>query len=113
MVGPGALLLVGAGLAVLPRLFGGSTSQDSKRAWINPPSWARLLFGASRDRILLEDAIVEILGLAWFVAGIALAVAGQSSDSVAFKWVALLLVVALILGGLAAIAISLTRRSRS
>lgn len=110
MLGAASIWLVGAGLVLIARLFGGSASDDARRSWRHPPSWARLVFGAPRDRILAEDAIVESIGLLWLISGIALAVAGQSPDSSAFRLTAMIVSLSLVVGGPIAVVSALMRQ---
>lgn len=103
------MLLIGAGLTVLARMFGGRSRRGSFGAWQSPPPWVRVLFGAHRDCTFLDDAIVQVVGMVWLLAGGALLVTGQSSGSATFGAVETALVLCFLAGGVAALLIWFVR----
>jgi hypothetical protein len=76
MVSPTAIILFGVGLMVISRLGRSSEQQHPTGMWNDPPTWARLLFGARRNRVQLDDALISVVASLWLIGGTGLAVTG-------------------------------------
>ena len=92
------MVLVGVGFVLLARALGSSSGDGSFGAWPDPPAWARVMFRATGNRILVDDAVIEVVGLVWLAGGVAMLATRQAPDSAAFVAVQTILVLCFFAG---------------
>jgi hypothetical protein len=102
-------VIFGLVLYAYGRRYGGTGPEVISGSWTQPPRWARLLLGSRKGRILVNDALIELIGLAWAVGGALLWLAGWSPGSRGYLLVVGALLAILIGGGLGALAVFVRR----
>jgi hypothetical protein len=105
MVSPTAMVVFGACFIMLSRVGRGTQREHPTGVWNDPPAWARRLFAVRQGRIMIDDALVECIGIFWAAGGLALAVTGQTKESTAFFAVLTVGAVGFIVGGIVSFAI--------
>ncbi len=108
MISAPLLAIIGAVLYVYARRYGGSP-KTLWAGWQTPPRWTRVMFGAKNDQILLNDLLIEVVGMIWMIVGFALVVSGSGPGSSTFTAATAFLLAVLLLGGLAAISVWVAR----
>ncbi len=111
MINAPIVSVVGVILYLYARRYGGS-QLPLWAAWRDPPAWARAAFGAKGGQILVNDLLIELVGLVWLATGLALIVLDVQPGSAGFNAASGIVYLALIIGGMAAIAIWTSRQIR-
>lgn len=104
MTGPIGWMVVGIALLVAGRRYGlgrryGAAGPTHKFGVISdPPRWATILLGSPSQRIVIDDVIIEMIGLLWFLGGVSVALLALPPTAQEYKIAAAGLVASLFLG---------------
>jgi hypothetical protein len=109
VISPILFVIVGVSLYVYPRRYGGSSRPRLWGGWQTPPRWARAVFGSTNDQILVNDALIESVGIVWAVTGCVLMAIGPLPGTPTFSGVTIALTVVFLAGCFGAVAVWVAR----